>query len=97
MPDPLESILAGSIAACTVDFDESTQRMTVRSQLGHTMEDSPACMAAVIDKLVEIKRVPRIVAAAEAREYEYTYEEAKSLFEVADAILQTQAKEIVSL
>lgn len=97
MPSPLETIIAGAAQACTAEFDESKQRLVVKSVLGNTMEDSPACMAAVVDKLAEIKRIPRLVASAEAREYEYTYEESKMLYEIADVILQIRAKEIITL
>ena len=55
---------------CQVEYDATTGRMTIKGMYGEGIEDSPACMAAAIEKMVEVKRVPRMVATAEAREYE---------------------------
>lgn len=48
------------------------------------IEDSEACMAVIIDRLLENKNVDRIILA-EVRENEYDYEQTKLLREIADA------------
>lgn len=53
-------------------------------------------MAAVIDKLMEIKRVVRVVLA-ERREYEYDFSEVKLLLEIANAIERISRERIVSI
>ncbi|MEM5853167.1 MAG: type II/IV secretion system ATPase subunit [Candidatus Aenigmatarchaeota archaeon] len=49
-----------------------------------SIEDSEACMAVVIDVLLEVKAAERIVLV-ESREREYDYEQVKLLREIADA------------
>jgi type IV secretory pathway ATPase VirB11/archaellum biosynthesis ATPase len=49
-----------------------------------SIENSEACMAIVIDKLLEAKNVEKIIIA-ETRESEYDYEQVKLLLEIANA------------
>ena len=49
-----------------------------------SIENSEACMAIVIDKLLEAKNVEKIILA-ETRESEYDYEQVKLLLEIANA------------
>ena len=49
-----------------------------------SIENSEACMAIVIDKLLEVKNVEKIIIA-ETRESEYDYEQVKLLMEIANA------------
>ena len=80
-----------------IEYDIANDKLIVRSMYGQALEDYPQVMAAVIDKFIELKRVPRLVVTAEAREYEYSYDEAKLLYEIADALMTIRAREIVSL
>jgi len=50
---------------------------------GSSIEDSDVCMARVIDKILEIKKVERIILA-ETREYEYDFEQTRMLVEIAN-------------
>ena len=79
------------------ELDERSQTLRV-SRLGlygTSIEDFPLCMAAVIDKLIEIKRIPRLIIS-DVREYEYDFEQTKLLFEVAMAISRIKEKNIIS-
>ena len=49
---------------------------------GSSIEDFEECMARTIDKIIQAKKVGRIVLS-EAREYEYDYNETKMLVEIA--------------
>lgn len=80
-----------------LEYDAAADRLTVRSMYAQALEDYPQVMAAVIDKFIELKHAPRLVVTAEAREYEYPYDEVKLLYEVADALMTIRAREIVSL
>lgn len=80
-----------------LEYDVAGDKLTVRSIYGQALEDYPQVMAAVIDKFIELKRVPRLVVTAEAREYEYEYEETKLLYEIADALMTIRSRELVSL
>jgi len=80
-----------------IEYDVAADKLILRSMYAQALEDYPEAMAAVIDKLMEIKRIPRLVVTAEAREYEYSYEEAKMFYEIADAIMTIRSREIVSL
>lgn len=53
------------------------------SIFGFSLEDSDIIMATVIDKILELKKVERIILA-ERREYEYDYEQTKLLVEIAN-------------
>jgi len=49
---------------------------------GSSIEDFEQCMARTIDKILEVKKVERIILS-EAREYEYDFDETKMLVEIA--------------
>jgi len=51
---------------------------------GSSLEDFDACFARTIDKILEVKKVERIVLAG-TREHEYDYEQTKLLVEIAEA------------
>jgi len=55
----------------------------LNSPWGVTLEDSDVVMANVIDRILEIKRVERIILA-ETREYEYDFDQTAMLVEVAN-------------
>ncbi len=55
----------------------------MNSVYGTNLEDSDIIMGSVIDKILQLKRVERIILA-ETREYEYDYDQTKLLLEVAD-------------
>src|SRR3990167_28958 len=59
-------------------------------------EDYSACMATTIDKLMELKKVVRIVFAG-VREYEYDFTESKMLLEIALAIERLMKERLISL
>jgi len=50
---------------------------------GSSVEDFDVCFAQVIDKILEAKKAERIILA-EAREYEYDFEQTKLLIEIAN-------------
>ena len=50
---------------------------------GSSLEDFDVCFAKTIDKLIELKKVERIVLSG-IREYEYDFEQTKILMEIAD-------------
>ena len=52
---------------------------------GPSIEDYDICMALTIEKLMEIKKVVRIVLS-EVREHEYDFSETKLLLEIAMAL-----------
>jgi type IV secretory pathway ATPase VirB11/archaellum biosynthesis ATPase len=83
-----------------VDYELDERSQTLRiSRLGlygTSIEDFPLCMAAIIDKLIEIKRVPRLIIS-DVRELEYDFEQTKLLFEVAMAIVKLREKELISM
>ena len=67
------------------EYDEESQKMRINALgglYGDSIEDYSACMATTIDKLMELKRVVRIVFAG-VREYEYDFTESKMLLEIA--------------
>ncbi len=71
-------------------FEYNPQDATIRlntlgTLYGSSLEDFDAIMAAAIDKIIEVKKVSRIVLA-ETREYEYDWEQTKLLVEVAEAL-----------
>lgn len=80
------------------ELDEATQTLRI-SRLGlygNSIEDFPLCMAAVIDKLIEIRRIPRLIIS-DVRDYEYDFEQVKLLFEIASAITAIREKGIISM
>ncbi len=82
-----------------VDYELDDQNQVLRiaklGLYGTSIEDFPLCMAAVIDKLIEIKRAPRVVIS-DVREYEYDFEQVKLLFEIAMAIIAIKEKRIIT-
>jgi archaeal flagellar protein FlaI len=69
-------------------YDEESQKMRINTTgaiFDSSLEDYDVAMAATIDKLLELKRVARIVLAG-TREYEYDFTESKMLLEIALAI-----------
>jgi len=84
---------------CDYEYDEETQRMRVDCIgciYGSSIEDFGTCMAKTIDKLIELKKVARIVLAGN-REYEYDFSESRMLLEIANAIERIIKGEYVSL
>ncbi|MFH0832105.1 MAG: type II/IV secretion system ATPase subunit [Candidatus Aenigmatarchaeota archaeon] len=84
---------------CNYEYDEETQKMRVNC-LGciysSNIEDSDVCMAAVIDKLLELKKVVRVVLA-ERREHEYDFSEVRLLLEIANAIEKITREKVISI
>ncbi|HLD38768.1 MAG TPA: ATPase, T2SS/T4P/T4SS family [archaeon] len=81
------------------EYDEQTQKMRVNCLggiYGDSIEDYSACMATTIDKLMELKKVVRIVFAG-VREYEYDFSESKMLLEIALAIEQIMKGRHISI
>lgn len=70
---------------CEYDYDEDSMRIRVHCQgclFGSSIEDFPMCMAATINKLMEVKKVKSVVLGRE-REYEYDYPQVRMLQEIA--------------
>jgi len=70
-----------------VDYEviENTVRINALNwAIEPSIEDSEACMAVVIDVLLEVKNAERVILA-EAREREYDFEQVKLLREIANA------------
>ncbi|MBI2085145.1 MAG: type II/IV secretion system ATPase subunit [Candidatus Aenigmarchaeota archaeon] len=65
--------------------DNSIRLNTLGTLYGSSLEDFEAIMAAAIDKIVEVKKVSRIILA-ETREYEYDWEQTRLLVEIANAL-----------
>src|SRR3989338_5427875 len=81
------------------EYDEETQKMRVNclgGLYGDSIEDYSACMATTIDKLMELKKVVRIVFAG-VREYEYDFSDSKMLLEIALAIERILKGRLVSI
>lgn len=81
------------------EYDEENQKMrinTVGSVFDATLEDYDVAMAATIDKLMELKRVARIVLAG-TREYEYDLDESKMLLEIALGIERIVNTKLISI
>jgi len=84
---------------CEYTYDDKTQTMRVDCLgciYGSSIEDSEVCMSRTIEKLLEVKKVSRIILA-ETREYEYDFHQVKMLLEIANAIQDITRKRIVSL
>jgi archaeal flagellar protein FlaI len=80
-------------------YDKENQRLKINCMgyiYGPSLEDYDVWMAAVIDKLLELKRLVKVVLA-ERREYEYDTKEIKLLLEIAGAIEKITREKIVSL
>ncbi|MBI5347497.1 MAG: type II/IV secretion system ATPase subunit [Candidatus Aenigmarchaeota archaeon] len=72
---------------CDYEYNEETQTMRINCLgciYGASIEDSEVCMARTIDKLMEVRKPVRIVFA-EARQYEYGFNEARLLLEIGKA------------
>ncbi len=81
------------------EYDEDSQRMRINclgGLYGDSIEDYSACMATTIDKLLELRRVVRIVFAG-TREYEYDFTESKMLLEIALGIERILKEKLVSM
>lgn len=84
---------------CDYEYDEANQKMRINCigcVYGSSLEDYDVCMAAVIDKLLELKKVVRIVLA-ERREHEYDFSEARLLLEISNTIEKIMRENIISL
>ncbi len=81
------------------DYDEEAQRIRINciGAISETsVEDYDLCMATTIEKLMEVKRVVRVVLAG-SREYEYDFNEAKLLLEIGYAIERIIKERIISM
>ncbi|MBI4171072.1 MAG: CpaF family protein, partial [Candidatus Aenigmarchaeota archaeon] len=81
------------------EYDEESQKMrisTVGAIFDSSLEDYDVAMAATIDKLLELKRVARIVLAG-TREYEYDFSESNMLLEIALALEKIVNRRIITL
>ena len=65
--------------------DSSIRLNTLGTLYGSSLEDYEAIMAAAIDKIIEVKKVSRIILT-ETREYEYDWEQTRLLVEIANAL-----------
>jgi len=84
---------------CDYEYNDDAQTMTVNCVgciFSSSIEDQEVCMAKTIDKLREVKKIPRIIFSG-VREYEYSFSEAKLLFEIAMAIDEIYIKRIITL
>ncbi len=80
-------------------YDKENQKLKINCLgyiYGPSIEDHDVWMAAVIDKLMELKRIVKVVLA-ERREYEYDVKEVKLLLEIANAIEKITREKIISL
>ncbi len=83
---------------CGYDYDENEMRIRVNCLgclYGASIEDFPMCMATVIDKIIEVKKVNTVVLAKE-REYEYGPDQVAILREIADIIEDAIREGIIS-
>lgn len=67
------------------DKDNSIKMNTLGTMFGSSLEDFEACMAATIDKILELKKVSRVIFS-ENREYEYDWDQTRLLAEIANAL-----------
>jgi type IV secretory pathway ATPase VirB11/archaellum biosynthesis ATPase len=84
---------------CDYEYDEEAQKMRVNCIgciYGSSIEDFGTCMSKTIDKLMELKKVVRIVLAG-TREYEYDFSESRMLLEIANAIDKIIKEKYISL
>jgi type IV secretory pathway ATPase VirB11/archaellum biosynthesis ATPase len=84
---------------CNYDYNPDNQKLRLNCLgclFGSSIEDYEACMARVIDNILQVKRVSSIILARE-REYEYSPEQTKMLVEIADVIEEAVRSRIVSL
>lgn len=81
------------------EYDEDSQKIRIsvlNTIYGPSVEDHGAVMAATIDRLMELKKVARLVLAG-VREYEYDFSESRMLLEIALAIEHLIKERIISL
>ncbi len=81
------------------EYDEQGQKMRINclgAVHGSNIEDFPVCMAKTIDNLMELKKVAKIVLA-DVREYEYDFNEARMLLEIANAIEHIIKERLISI
>ncbi len=84
---------------CEYEYDEEKQCIRINCLgciYGCSIEDSDVCMATTIDKLIELKRLVRVVLA-ENREHEYDFGDIKLLLEIANSIERISREGIVAL
>ncbi|MDI6721473.1 MAG: hypothetical protein QMD85_03720, partial [Candidatus Aenigmarchaeota archaeon] len=80
------------------DYDEAAQRMRINcvgAISEASVEDYDLCMAATIERLMELKRAVRVVLAG-TREYEYDFDEVRMLLEIGYAIERIIKEKIIS-
>jgi flagellar protein FlaI len=88
-PPPAQPTQAGGQHEADYSYDEDTRTLTINllgSMYGASIEEYEGVMAAVMDRILTVKRVISVVLVKE-REYEYTGEQVQMLSEVA-AILE---------
>lgn len=86
------------MASCEYEYDPETQTLRMDCMgcfFGPSIEDFDVCMAKTIDKLMEIKKAPRIILS-EMREYEYDYKEVGMLLEIAIVVDGILREKIIS-
>ncbi len=84
---------------CETSYNEETQTLRINCLgciYGASIEDSEVCMARIIEKLFEYKKVSEIVLA-ESREYVYNSSQVKLLMEIANSIQRIKRKGYASL
>jgi len=70
--------------ACEAEIIDSIIRVDCANCVfGSSLEDFDACFGKTVDKLIETKKVERIILAG-TREHEYDFEQTKLLIEIAD-------------
>jgi type IV secretory pathway ATPase VirB11/archaellum biosynthesis ATPase len=70
---------------CELEVVDGTIRVNcAKCMFGSSLEDFDVCFARTIDKILEVKKVEKIVLVG-TREYEYDYEQTKLLVEIAEA------------
>jgi len=81
------------------EYDAESQRVrihTMGSIYGPSIEDYDVVMAAAIDKLLEIRRLVRIVFI-DRREHEYDFPDVKMLLEIANAMERIVRERVITL
>jgi type IV secretory pathway ATPase VirB11/archaellum biosynthesis ATPase len=87
------------MTVCNYDYDEEKMRLRINCLgclYGSSLEDFPQCMASVIDKLLEVKKVTDVVLTG-TREYEYDYPQVKMLLEIAGVIEFAVREKLLSM
>jgi len=80
-------------------YDKESNKLKINCMgyiYGPSLEDYEVWMAAVIDKLMELKTLVKVVLT-ERREYEYDTSEIKLLLEIANAIEKITREKIISI